>query len=516
MEATFYRGGARGSRFPVPVNVGLRPGYVYRVELNGFPNHPGISLFPTLEVIGTLALPPRVRANQYPVPIVLSTDDIEQVLAGAMITKIIYLEDPDRAIPGTGNPDVPVETAVAGSRDLFREANTYGRPLVILRLGQRELSQGDMARQAIPGTILLPGETHLPLPRQGPTVPPITWPWCDPLYGAGKTGGETLHNGYINPNRIVRSPDRPPERVGLPGIGPDGKVHELRPEDTVAEFTDSAGRRGLTVSNRICLVVPQFGIVRNTLPLNQVDSVTGVVDHDVVNGQVTIRAGQPPGQKRSQEAPVGVNGQERASGAIGHDNPASIVRMEALQADYVDLGTGALLGTAELDKLTKTERQRLARQIAFARSLSAPERVSSFEERSGPSVVARVENSPEVVRATVETRDLTSTPFQCPPQLPSRPLCLFKWADRDSAKVGDVVTLFLRYANQGQRPLTDVAVSDSLTSRLEYVPGSAQSSRPAVFTMQANEAGSMLLHWEISGTLHAGDTGVIRFQVKVR
>jgi uncharacterized repeat protein (TIGR01451 family) len=266
----------------------------------------------------------------------------------------------------------------------------------------------------------------------------------------------------------------------------------LRAEDTVAEFTDIAGRRGLTVSNRICLVVPQFGIVRNALPLTQVDSVTGVIDHNAVSGQVTIRAGQPPGQKRSQEAPVGVNGRERASGAIGHDNPASIVRMDVLQADYVDLGTAALLGTAEL------------------------ERVSGFEERSGPSVVARVENGPEVLKATVETRDLTSTPFQCPPQLSTRPLCLFKWADRDSAKVGDVVTLFLRYANQGQRPLTDVAVSDSLTSRLEYVPGSAQSSRPAVFTMQANEAGSMLLHWEISGTLHAGDTGVIRFQVKVR
>ncbi len=134
----------------------------------------------------------------------------------------------------------------------------------------------------------------------------------------------------------------------------------------------------------------------------------------------------------------------------------------------------------------------------------------------GPSVVARVENGPELVRATAETRDLTSMGFQGPPMTTSRPLSLFKWADRDSANVGDVVTFFLRYANQGQRTLTDVAVSDSLTSRLEYVSGSAKSDRPALFTMQENEAGSMILRWEISGKLLPDDKGVIRFQARVR
>jgi hypothetical protein len=74
----------------------------------------------------------------------------------------------------------------------------------------------------------------------------------------------------------------------------------------------------------------------------------------------------------------------------------------------------------------------------------------------------------------------------------------------------------LRYSNVGGRPITDVAVADSLSGRLEYVPGSAESDRDAVLTVQENEVGSVLLRWEISGTLLPGQTGRIRFKARVR
>ncbi len=61
-----------------------------------------------------------------------------------------------------------------------------------------------------------------------------------------------------------------------------------------------------------------------------------------------------------------------------------------------------------------------------------------------------------------------------------------------------------------------MAVSDSLSGRLEYVPGSAQADRDAVFTTEQNEAGSMILRWEISGRLAPDESGVLRFQAKVR
>jgi hypothetical protein len=51
---------------------------------------------------------------------------------------------------------------------------------------------------------------------------------------------------------------------------------------------------------------------------------------------------------------------------------------------------------------------------------------------------------------------------------------------------------------------------------LEYVASSAVSDRDAVFTIQKNEAGSLTLHWEITGKLMPKEYGIIRFQARVR
>ena len=116
----------------------------------------------------------------------------------------------------------------------------------------------------------------------------------------------------------------------------------------------------------------------------------------------------------------------------------------------------------------------------------------------------------------VETRDLTCLCEKPEPLPPDKPLVLCKWADKHSAQVGEVVTIFLKYTNHGGQPMTDIAVSDSLNGRLEYVAGSAQSDRPAVFTTQENEVGSVVLRWEVSGRLLPGHSGVVRFQVRIR
>ncbi len=372
MDVSFYRGPARPSRFPMPVTVGLRAGYIYRVELGGLPDRPGVNLYPSLEVIGTLCLPSRVRGQQFPAPLVVNAEDIEQVLSGAMITKVVYLEYPDVAAAGTGNPDVPVETPVPASGDLIREAWDKGRPLLVFRLGQRELSPETMARQAIPGTILLPGETHLSAPRQPPVVAPITWHWYDPLLGKRKPEGETICNGWINPNRNAGAAAQADQAV-RPGFGSDGQLHGLRAQDTVAEYTDSAGRRGLTISNKVCLVAPRFALLRNELPLDHIDGLTGVTDQRSVKGQALLRGGQPLAQAKADQVIVGFQGRERPSGAIGRQGPGNIIRFDMLQPDTSITATAALLGTAGLVKLTDSQRVKLNKQMAFARSFSQRE-----------------------------------------------------------------------------------------------------------------------------------------------
>ncbi|HZU39215.1 MAG TPA: hypothetical protein VFA18_25035, partial [Gemmataceae bacterium] len=173
------------------------------------------------------------------------------------------------------------------------------------------------------------------------------------------------------------------------------------------------------------------------------------------------------------------------------------------------------IGTAKAQRLTGIEKLRIYRHAEFARELSQP-----YGPRIvtggliGPVVVGRVAGV-NVVGVVQETRSFTVACNEVP-HPPDKPLVLYKWASATSAHVGDVVTIYLKYSNVGGQPINDVAVADSLTGRLEYIPGTAKTNRDAVFTMQVNEAGSMVLHWEVRGTLLPGDSGVVSFQVRVR
>jgi len=84
---------------------------------------------------------------------------------------------------------------------------------------------------------------------------------------------------------------------------------------------------------------------------------------------------------------------------------------------------------------------------------------------------------------------------------------------REASISSHAVSFFL--SSDGQ-PLTNVPVSDGPPARLVYMAVSAQSDRDAVFTTEQNEAGSVVLRWEVGDRLLPGQTGVLRFQAKVR
>lgn len=511
LEATLYRGSEKGSPFPTPVTVGLRPGYVYRLELTNLPDRPGFSLFPSIEVIGTLRLPPRIQSRKYPAPLYLTEEDIDVALRGGMVTKVVYLEHPEKAIPEQSDPNNPSETTIPASRNALEEAREIGRPVMIVRLGGREMTPEELEAQAVPGTVLLPGETTLPWPRRPPSLAPVTWLWYDPLLGPRHPEEEYLHNGGLNPNR-----DTGTGQGMAPGLDHQGQLQGLHAEDAVAEYTTQAGQRHLVVSNRVCLIVPRFAALRQEIPLGGYESVTGLIHRgstyglDVTHGRLPLLAAT------GREMLSGLHSRSRPSGQSATIGLLRQVSFQALAGDKIYLGLGEALGTQAFLRLTEVERTRLTRQVELARALSQSEHVSSFQDVIGTSIVAHVVGTAEVVRATVEPREVMSICLKEPPHTPDKPLVLIKWADREAAQVGDVVTFFLRYSAQGSLPLSDVAITDSLSTRLEYVTGSAQSNRPAVFTLQENEAGSQVLRWEISGKLQPGESGVVRFEARVR
>src|SRR5262249_48684941 len=133
---------------------------------------------------------------------------------------------------------------------------------------------------------------------------------------------------------------------------------------------------------------------------------------------------------------------------------------------------------------------------------------------AGPVVLEQVWGTTTVI-GWREGQEVVGTLKEIP-ECPDRPLQLCKWTDRHSAQVGEVVPFYLKYTNVGGKPITNVVLSDSLTGRLEFVPGTARSDRPNTFTTQANEAGSVILRWEIGGKLLPGESGMVSFQAVVR
>jgi len=236
------------------------------------------------------------------------------------------------------------------------------------------------------------------------------------------------------------------------GYDRTGQLRGLDPSDTVAEYTDAKGRPRIVPSNRVALCVPRFVIFK---------SETGL-------GMQMVAFG--PDSAHSLQGRALMNGRVPF---VEHRQP---VHLESAATRMKPSGT------------------------QFTAAVAATGRINGLEFTS--------------TQRTTNTLD-GSCPAPTSPT-PERPLRIIKWPDKKGCNVGDLVMFSLKYTNQGGQPITNVVISDSLTTRFEYVPGSQKSDREARFTLQANEAGSSLLRWEIPGALQVGESGLITFQVRIR
>lgn len=119
-----------------PRNVGLLIAPVYRLRVSNIPGAEGLEIFPTIEVIDRLYPPPGER-RRFPIPIELSEEDIQLALDGKFVTRVIYLEDPSQAMPIQDKPERPNWYDAGPGANPLEEADRWGRPLAVLRLGGR-------------------------------------------------------------------------------------------------------------------------------------------------------------------------------------------------------------------------------------------------------------------------------------------------------------------------------------------------------------------------------------------
>lgn len=137
--------GPKGVRFSLPqgnvlgepdgnLMAGLLIGPVYRFQVTGIPRAEGAELYPTVELIDRL-YPPDGLATSFPIPIHLDEVDLEAALQGRLVTRVIYLEDPQTALPLQQQKREVNTMDISEHQDALRTADRFGRPVAILRIG---------------------------------------------------------------------------------------------------------------------------------------------------------------------------------------------------------------------------------------------------------------------------------------------------------------------------------------------------------------------------------------------
>lgn len=440
VRVTAYPGTKLSRMYDTPVVMGLRPGYVYRFQLTNLPYNPGRALYPEVEVRGMLVPRPGMKYMDYPIPLTFSATDIERVLNGALITKVIYLEDPLKAVPTEVRPDRPVETEDETDGDAIKNALANGRLMAIVRLGDRKPSVELLHTLAVDGTILLPGEGRLKAPILPPAIPYWACPMFDPILGPKGPSEECFDNGD--------------DRKDTLGIGPNDRLGGLNPTDVGVEYTMN-GKRRVTTSNVGCICAPRYMIRRN----------------DLFPGGIDAR--QTLAENIAQRIPDSLRERTMAMADTAHENANEFVAASRPSAYIGRVGLSFYVGT------------------------------------SRPTAIGQIEGV-RVAGALVEPEQLTAYPVICP-------LTVTKVIDPAGPRqAGDIVTITIRYANTGVKAISDLVVSDSLSGRLEYISGSAETDRPGNFTTAANEAGSVVVRWDLPGVLLPGQAGMVRFKAKVR
>ena len=322
VRLTAFPGSALAKTFAGSTLFALRPGYAYRFELAGFAKSDAV-LYPEVEVRGTLMLRASMSLMEHFAAINFSERDLERAAAGALITKVVYLEDPEKAVAVKTSAEKPLEIPDDSEEDAIKAAYENGRIVMIVRLGNRKPTVEELAKVAIPGTILMPGENHL----AAPTIPPtLGWqgvPLFDPILGPKFPSEECLTDGG----------DKGP---GL-GVHDDGRLGGLMPTDTSAEFT-VGDKKKVTTSNTVCICAPRFvvrrveqgaiGFANIVRPQAGIERISSAV----------LRVNQPPMVLASREKPAGIlemihpqiqRGTQRTSVASSREGARAIYKVDS-------------------------------------------------------------------------------------------------------------------------------------------------------------------------------------------
>jgi hypothetical protein len=154
----------------------LQVGGTYRLKISGLPDLPGIDVYPTVELIDHLHAPPGTEQD-FPVPIEITAADAAAAAENRLVTKVVYLEQPDLALPQPQENGL-ITTDFAAGANLMQVADERGRPCAIIRIGGRtpDMANPDPAFFSTSGAVIVtevPGKASTKKTVQAPRSAPI-------------------------------------------------------------------------------------------------------------------------------------------------------------------------------------------------------------------------------------------------------------------------------------------------------------------------------------------------------
>jgi len=482
------------------ITVGLKRGVGYRLRLTNIPERPGIELFPVIEVVGHLHRPEGIDPGKYPIRVVFNQDDLDDIVDRArLVTKVIYLEDPDQAIPFHMPKDQVFVHTLNPSEPPLTVATALGRPVAIVRIGGRRPSVEEINAGGV-GDLALDWASNLgmkPCPFLSHSGSRCALP-CGPVC---VTSPPAARPSLPRDEYLCDGGDR-----GIAAAsGSDGRVSGIDPRDAVVRFDIGLGDRSqprVLPTNVVCVYAPRFAEVRVSSGTHQnIDIQTSKTDKVIETSSQASTAALAKRLVQNQAAELARN-RARASGLKGKVRAGEDSNNRALSS-Y----SNEVMVASKLQKQTAE----LARNRQKPTLLKEKIRLDGIKSAEGPIVTAIVEGASEVVKVW-GPQDMTG--IETPPDRPG--LAVIKRVSAVEAEPGDTLTFVIIYRNMGNTPIRAVAIVDSLLPRLEYVKGTSRGVDGTSFSTALNRVGSTELRWQLPGILMPGATGHVSFQAIVR
>ena len=477
---------------------GLKVGVAYRLRLANLPERPGGEIFPVIEMVGHLHRPSGIDPGKYPIRVVFTQDDLNDVVdRGRLVTQVIYLEDPEQALPITLPKDQIPVVSLDPSEQPLKVAAALGRVMAIVRMGARRPTTEEMTSGSYafgPGLMGAGGGGPCPFVHQGVGEAGKCRVACGPVCGTPPPPGRP----WLPKDEYLCDGG---DHAEAAHFGGDGGLRGIDPRDAVIQFDDGNRRRTLP-TNMVCVYAPRFAEVRTSVGPNEALIVESVARNRRVEKEASESIRQGPRRLVQKQEAEAARARARAS-ALAMD-----LRLGVHSDQRIVDGYDNSMHIAGNVKVQGVEAARARQKLAGMK-----ERVKFVGIKTAESAVVTgiVEGAGQTVMnwAARETVGV-----ETPPNKPG--LAVVKRVSASEAEAGDVLTFVIQYRNMGNTPIRSVAVVDSLLPRLGYVKGSAQGPKGTAFKAEENKVGSTELRWVLPEAIPPGVEGRVSFQAVVR